>query len=172
MKTVHPDILWSAHICSNCLNTVNRLREIPTNRIPARVKQSDILKIIMTHCRSLKLKVRYSHVEAHQDYNHDYVTLSCPAQLNYACDLAAKMALQYLNPLNLPRQQRLPLEPVCVWVNNKKITTDSIKRLWYRAQRRIARDVFATAGTLSSSQFNKVDWDSVHSALHAVQRMF
>ena len=54
----------------------------------------------------------------------------------------------------------------------KKITTDSIDRLRYWAQQRIAREVFTTAGILLTSQFDMVDQDSVHSALHAVPRMF
>ena len=126
VNSVHTNISGLAHIYSNCLNEVNQVRNLPTDQIPARVKQSNILKIIMIHCWSLRFTVRYSHVAAHQDDNHNYANLSCPAQLNCACDLAAKMVLQDLNPLNLPRQQRLPLEPVCVWANNKKITADSI----------------------------------------------
>ena len=120
VNTVHTNISGSAHIYSDCLNAVNQVRILPTDRIPARVKQSDILKIMMIHCRFLWFTVRYSHVAAHQDDDHNYSDLSRPAQLNCACDLAAKMVLQDLNPLNLPRQQRLPLEPVCVWANNNK----------------------------------------------------
>jgi hypothetical protein len=123
------EISGSANIYSDCLNAVNRIGTLPTNRIPARYKQSDILKIIMIHCQTLRFKLTYSHVEAHQDDVHDYATLSRPAQLNCACDLAAKMVLQDVNPHNLPRQQLLPLEPVSVWVKDEKITTDSVDRL-------------------------------------------
>jgi hypothetical protein len=133
VNTVHTNISGSAHIYSDCLNAINQVRNLPTDRIPARCKQSDILKIIMINCRSLQFKLRYSHVEAHQDDDQDYANLARPAQLNCACDLAAKMVLQDLHPLNLPRQQRLPLEPVCVWVINEKITTDSIDRMRYWA---------------------------------------
>ena len=98
VNTVHTDISGSAHIYSNCLNAVNQVRNLPTDQIPAPVKQSNILKIIMIHCRSLRFTVSYSHVAAHQDDNHDYADLSRPAQLNCACDLADKMVLQDLNP--------------------------------------------------------------------------
>ena len=67
VNTVHTNISGSAHIYSDCLNAVNRVRNLPTDRIPAWSKQSDILQLIMIHCRSLQFKVKYSHVEAHQD---------------------------------------------------------------------------------------------------------
>jgi hypothetical protein len=82
------------------------------------------------------------------------------------------MVLYNLNPFNLPQQRRLPLEPICVWINNEKITTDSIDRLRFWAHRRIAKEVFSAAGILSASQFDKVDWEAVYSALHDVPRMF
>jgi hypothetical protein len=106
VNSVHTDISGSVHIYSDCLNAVTQVRNLPAHRIPARCKQSNILKIIMIHCRSLQFKVRYSHVEAHQDNDNDYANLTRPAQLNCACDHAAKMVLHNLNPLNLPRQQR------------------------------------------------------------------
>ena len=35
-----------------------------------------------------------------------------------------------------------------------------------------ARKVFSEAGILSHAQFDKVDWEMVHPALHSVPRMF
>jgi hypothetical protein len=172
VNTVHSSLSGEAHIYSDCLNAVNRVSSLPSDRIPARTKQSDILKIIMIHCRSLQFNVRYSHVTAHQDDDQDYSDLLRPAQLNCACDLAAKLVLQDLNPNHLPRQQQLPLEPVSVWVGTEKITTDSIDRLRFWAHRRIAREVFAKSNILSYTQFERVDWEAVHSALHHVPRMF
>ena len=172
VNTVAPEISGSASVYLDCLNAVNWIGTLPTNRIPARYKQSDILKIIMIHCRALRFKIKYLHVEAHQDDDHDYATLSRPAQLNCACDLAAKMSLQEVNPHNLPRQQLLPLEPVSVWVQEEKITPDSADRLRFWAHKRLARETFAAAGILHHSQIDLVDWEAVHAALHSVPRMF
>ena len=107
-----------------------------------------------------------------QDNEQDYATLSRPAQLNCACDLAAERVLQNINPHNLPRQQQLPLEPMSVWVNDEKITPDLADRLRFWAHKQIARETFAAAGVLHHSQFDKVDWDAVHAALHSVPCMF
>ena len=82
------------------------------------------------------------------------------------------MALQNINPHNLPRQQQLPLEPVSVWVKNEKITPDSADWLRFRAHKRLARETFVAASVLHYSQFDQVDWDAVHAALHSVPRVF
>ena len=64
------------------------------------------------------------------------------------------------------------LSRLCVWAGQEKITTDLADRLRYWAHRHKARKVFSEAGILSHAQFDKVDWEMVHPALHSVPRMF
>lgn len=97
VNLVDPNITGIAKIYSDCLGTLNQVSKLPTDRIPAKYKQSDILKTIMNQCRVLSFQLKYTHLEAHQDDNQDFSTLSRPSQLNIACDLIAKQSIQDLD---------------------------------------------------------------------------
>jgi hypothetical protein len=48
-------------------------------------------------------------------------------------DFNAKQTLLDLQPTNLPRQQALPLESVCVFAGSWEMTADMGSQVWYLA---------------------------------------
>jgi hypothetical protein len=172
VNTLLPNLSGSVLIYSDCLGAINKVQNLPQDRIPSKSKHSDILKVIMTTCRSFKFSLAYSHVAAHQDDSISFEKLSRPSQLNCACDFAAKRVILQLSPVNLPRQVCLPLEYVSLWAGNDKITSDNADRLRFYAHRQIARVEFHNAKILLRHQFDKIDWEIVHRALTHVPKMF
>jgi hypothetical protein len=166
------DLTGSALIYSDCLGALNQVGKLPHDRIPSNSKHSDILKVIMTTCNKLTFSLAYTHVPAHQDDTTSFEKLPRPSQLNCACDFAAKRSILQLSPLDLPRQECLPLETVSIWAGKEKITLDNADRLRFYAQKQIAREEFHRAKVLDRRQFDKVDWEVVHRTLTNVPRMF
>ena len=62
-----PDLQGKVEIVSDCLGALSRITTLPENRIPSGCKHSDILKVIMIHCRQFTFVTEYTHVDAHQD---------------------------------------------------------------------------------------------------------
>jgi hypothetical protein len=100
------------------------------------------------------------------------VDLTRPVQLNCAVDFGAKRALLELDTLDLPRQQPFPLDAISVLAGREKITSDIGPYLRYFAHLQLAREEFSTAGVLSHTQFDQVNWEIVHRILSIVPRMF
>jgi hypothetical protein len=47
------------------------------------------------------------------------------AQLNAACDVGAKAMLRLQDIIDLPQQEPFPLEPLCMFVEGTKMTSDT-----------------------------------------------
>jgi hypothetical protein len=77
-----------------------------------------------------------------------------------------------LNPDDLPRQQALTLEAISVWAGRENMMSDTGSSIRYHAHKNLAREEFDVAGVLSFQQYDRVDWETVHSALMAVPRIF
>jgi hypothetical protein len=108
----------------------------------------------------------------HQDDGTKYHLLSRESQLNCAMDYKAKTAILSLNAMSLPRQQRFPLEPICVFIGNNKLTADMHDHLQYWAHLKLARSTYHSLGILNSSQFDLVDWEMVYALLRHVPKLF
>lgn len=65
-----------------------------------------------------------------------------------------------------------PLEPVAVFVDGHKLTSDSADVLRYRAHRTLAREAFHDLKILFREGFDEVAWPQVHAALCDAPRMF
>jgi hypothetical protein len=99
--------------------------KLPPYRIPSRCRHSDILKTIMVNCASLSFQREYHHVAAHQDDHTRWEDLTRAAQLNSACDAGAKAILCSQDVTNLPPREAFPLDPICMFVEGKKMTSDT-----------------------------------------------
>jgi hypothetical protein len=64
------------------------------------------------------------------------------------------------------------LEPVGIFVDNQKMTSDTGDHIRFWAHRRLARIYFHKHKVLSKRQFDQVDWKSVHPTLHGISRLF
>jgi len=170
--TVNPNLLGSVYIYSNCLGALDKVKNLPPYRIPSKCRHSDVLKNIMIHCSAMTFDRLFSHVPTHQGDREDFENLSRQSQLNCASDFGAKRVLLSQTSDNLPKQQAFPLEAISVWAGKEKMTSDTGRSIRYHAHKHLTRKELATAGVLTVQQFNRVDWEVVHSALVTIPRMF
>jgi hypothetical protein len=70
----------------------------------------------------------FSHVSAHKLDHFRWEELTRPEQLNEQCDSGAKQAIYDFDPDEGGQTQPLPLEPICVFVDDKKMTSDTGER--------------------------------------------
>ncbi len=124
-----PTLTGSIHIYSNCLGTFDKVKNLPPSCIPAGWSHSNVLRNILINCKNLSFGRLYSHVKAHQDDIKEYRNLSRPLQLNCTMDYLAKAALWNISPTDRPKQEPFPLEQVCVFAGNKKVTSDNMELL-------------------------------------------
>jgi hypothetical protein len=117
----------------------------------------------MVNCSDLSVRRIFSHVKAHQDNTTDFSSLDRPAQLNCVCDSEAKTDILLTDLANIPRQQAFPLEPITLFIDDRKVTTESGPTIWFAAHRKEAREVSAERGVLFGDQFDEVAWKHVHS---------
>ena len=94
-----------------------------------------------------------------------------PAQLNVHCDSMAKHEIWEL-PEELPCQKSFPLEPVAVWTDEDKLSSDAAAslRLWVRKQ--LAEKTCYHQNILSPQQFQEIVWKQVYDALFEAPKMF
>ena len=126
----------------------------------------------MVNYAELSFRRLFSHVEAHQDDNVAFQELSRPSQLNCGCDAKAKTAIHTAQPGSLPANRSFPLEPVSVFVDGEKMTSDTGPRIRFWAQRQLAQAFFSSRNILQPDEFEEVDWDCVYAALHKLPRLF
>jgi hypothetical protein len=162
---VHPGLKGLITFFSDCISGLDKVQNLPPYQIPSRCRHLDILKVIMVNCADLYFTRHYRHVKAHQDDGTKYHLLSQESQLNCAMDYKAKTAILSLNAMSLPRQQRFPLEPICIFVGNNKLTANMHDHLRYWAHLKLARSTYHSLGILDSGQFDLVDWEMVYALL-------
>jgi hypothetical protein len=154
------------------MSALERITDLPSGRIPSRIKHADILKILMVHCKNFSFGCSYLHVKAHQDDRQSYYALTRPAQLNCQVDFYAKSVIWGLEGSQPPPQDMLPLEALGVFAGKTKITSGRGDVLRYWAHRTVAKRVFTKCKILMPDEFDEVAWRAVHSALWEVPRMF
>jgi hypothetical protein len=67
VNKLRPDLTGRVKIVSDCLGALRSVVNLPADRLPSDIKHSDILKILMVHCRSFSFECSHDHVEAHKD---------------------------------------------------------------------------------------------------------
>jgi hypothetical protein len=125
VSTVSPGLTGLVRVYSDCLGALSRVAELPPYRVPTRCRHSDILKTILVNCGGLTFSRNYCHVEAHQDDKVRWEELSHEAQLIAACNACVKAMIQKQDITDLPQQKPFPLEPICMFVEGKKMTSDT-----------------------------------------------
>jgi len=169
---LYPDLSGKVEKYLDCAGAIKKLVNLPSGRLSARCKHSDILKNILTNCSKLTFKVEMIHILAHQDDREDFNNLSRPAQLNCAVDAGAKRQLLEANVTNLPGRQRFPLEPIACFVGKNKMTSDTSDEIQFWAYRRLAREAMVNNKILLGRQFDGIAWEAVYDALRSVPQMF
>jgi hypothetical protein len=112
-------------------------------------------------------------VEAHQDECIQWEDLSRAAQLNAACDAGTKAMLRSQDITDLSRQEVFPQEPIRMFVEGTKITSDIGAQIRYAAGRQVNCSFFHKMSRMFTDAFDKVDWPHVHQTLtNEVPRLF
>jgi hypothetical protein len=148
-------LMGSAHIYSDCLGALDKIQNLPPHSIPSKCRHLDVLKNVMLHCSTMSFTWLFSHVSAHQDDQTKFNNLLREAQLNCAVDFGAKRVLLSLDPTNLARQQKFPLEAICMWAGREKMMSDTGHHIRYHAHGHLAREEFLAAGLFSNTQFKQ-----------------
>jgi hypothetical protein len=125
VNTVSPGITGLVQVYSDCLGALLLVAELSPCQIPSRCRHSHILKTILMNCGGLTFTRKYCHVEAHQDDKVKWEELSHAAQLNAACNAGTKAMIQKQDITDLPQQEAFPLEPICMFVEGKKMMSDT-----------------------------------------------
>jgi hypothetical protein len=125
MNTVSPGLTGLVRVCSDCLGALSRVAELPPYQVLTCCRHSDILKTILVNCGGLTFSRKYCHVEAHQDDKVRWEELSHEAQLYAACNAGAKAMIQKQDITDLPQQKLFPLELICMFVEGKKMASDT-----------------------------------------------
>ncbi len=100
-------------------------------------------------------------MKAHQDDNVAFDKLSRKLQLNCICNHLAKQHISNLAQQQQRNNSLFPLEPIGVFIEGAKLSSDTGQLIQFQ-QKKI----------VSGNGFDKVGWDSVHSTLHLVLRLF
>ncbi len=87
-------------------------------------------------------------------------------------DFGAKRVPLNLSPDKVPQQQAFPFKTVSVWTGREKLTSDTGSCIRYHAQKTLTWEEFNAAEILTDTQFEHVNWVTVHNALTSVPRMF
>ena len=172
INRLNPTLSGEAQLFSDCLGAIDKVEHIPTPRIPARCKHSDVLKNIMIHRQDWSFAVTFNHVKAHQDDSTPFHLLDRPAQLNCLMDAKAKETLRSWAKRPGTRQPPFPLEPIAIYAGKDKLSGDMSDMIRYWTNRQIARPLFAARSIMDGATFDKVDWYNFWNAMHSTPRLF
>jgi hypothetical protein len=99
--------------------------------------------------------------------------LSRAAQLDAECDAGAKAMLRSQDITDLLWQEVFPQEPICMFVEGTKMTSDMGAHIRYTVGRQVAHLFFHETSRMFTDAFDKVDWPQVHRTLtKEVPRLF
>ncbi len=105
-------------------------------------------------------------MEAHQDDKVKWEELSHDAQLNAACNASAKAMIRKQDITDLPQQEAFPLKPMCMFVEGKKMMSDTGPHIHYVAGRQVVHLFFHKTSCMFTDAFDKIDWPNVHRMLN------
>ena len=165
VNRVNPELSGECTIYSDCLGGLRKVAELPPYRVPASCRHSDVLKNVLINCRELTFTRTYRHVDAHQDREKNWDEMVREEQLNTVCDGGAKKKIFDVEDIESESQEPFPLEPVCVYVNGEKMTSDTGPEIRYAAHRVLAKELFHSQKVLTARQFEEVAWREVHETL-------
>jgi hypothetical protein len=169
---IHGALVGSAEVVSDCLGALRRVIELPPYRIPSCCKHSNILKNILVNCRALSFSIHYLHVRAHQDDSTSFKNLSRKAQLNCICNHNAKQRIAIDGSGSCTSGRLFPLEPIGMFIQGEKLTSNTGELLRFWAHRRLAREYYCSRNTILYGQFDETDWWLLWKTLLTLPRLF
>ena len=137
------------------------LSSIFNDRVTTKMKHSDILRAIRTVRCSFPVKMKFTHIDGHQDDGKLYSQLDRLAQLNVDCDTLAKAALKRYHRHNTPTHDSLPHEVFIMHIRSEKVTSDIGLPLRNEVSRIQMRTFLQGNNRLDCQSFDKVDWEAM-----------
>jgi hypothetical protein len=122
--------------------------------------------MILMNCGDLTFSRKYCHTEAHQDDKMMWEELSGEVQLNTACNADAKTLIRRQDITDLPQQEAFPLGPICMFMEGKKMMSDTGPHIRYAAGQHIARSFYHETLWMFINAFDEVDWLNVYHTLN------
>jgi hypothetical protein len=101
-----------------------------------------MLKNILVNCRALSFTIHYLHVRAHQDDSTLFKNLIRKAQLNCICNHTAKQRIAMDGSGSRKSERLFPLEPIGMFIQGEKTTSDTGELLRFWAHRQLAREYY------------------------------
>ena len=101
-----------------------------------------------------------------------YESLAQPEQLNFLMDGKAKQYIWDLDQDKLPHKEAFPLEPLCVFIGEEKISSDTGARIRFWAHKQLSEELYRNLRILLPGQFKEVDCEMFHLVLHELSQMF
>lgn len=157
-------------------------------RVKASLKQGDLVRVIRSMKQGLFLQLRYQYVKSHQDDHTRWEDLPLDQKLNVICDTLAKQAVGRGLSIDAVRRQVIPLslpwEQAAIMVGGEKLTSDvgdpvryylgHLEARRFYTQPQDIQDNGVNQGGLgwTETQFDMVDWESLHEALSKRPEMF
>jgi hypothetical protein len=169
---IHGSLLGGVEVVSNCLGALRWVTDLRAYQIPSRCKNSDNLKNILVNCCTLSFTIHYLHEKAHQDDSTSFINLSRKAQLNCICDHTTKQRIAINGPGNGTSGRMFPLEPIEMFSQGEKLTSNTGKLLQFWAHQQLARTYYHSKGIILHDQFDETDWWSLQKTLLSLTRLF
>jgi hypothetical protein len=164
----------SVEVVSDCLGALRRVTDLPPYRIPSRCKHSNILK--QKHPGSLPCSVLHdplpTRAGTHQDDATPFKKLSRKAQLNCICDHTAKQRIAIDGAGRDTPERMFPLEPIGMFVQGGKLTSDTGNTLRFCTHRQLARAYYHSKGIILHEQFDETDWWTLQRTLTSLPWLF
>ena len=156
-----------------CCDSDTALKEAQgrKKRVSAGRTSADVFRGIRKITQELQqIKWKYTWVKAHMDDVLEWTDLSVEQQLNVKCDELAKTAAEEAISGTIRRRhqtdpQLLPHEHIAVYVDKYKQTTDPADSIRYSRSKQLAKQFLTTEIGWSPTQFDLVDWESLHKCL-------
>jgi hypothetical protein len=111
-------------------------------------------------------------MRVHQDNSTSFKNLSRKAQLNCICDHTAKQRIAIDGSGSYKSGRLFPLEPIGMFIQGEKLTSNTGKLLCFWAHRQLAREYYCSRDTISYDQFDETDWWSLRKTLLTLPRLF
>ena len=92
-------------------------------------------------------------MKAHQDDSTLFTNLSRKAQLNCICDHTTKQRIAIDGPRNGTFGCMFPLEPIGMFIQGEKLTSNTGELLQFWAHRQLSRMYYHSKGIISQDQF-------------------
>lgn len=132
-------------------------------RVAQRTKHVDLIRAVRRLVKDIPVKIKFEHVDGHQDRLQRFKELGVMAQLNVMMDTLAKRHLKALTDLDAYPEQNhtISWEGWECWVDDTKITSDPGPAIRKSIFGKELKAFLVERGRISSTGFDLIDWEAI-----------